>query len=204
MSVVAGMTRYAPGEESDEILIRLIAARNENAMRALYERHKDGVFRFVVRIVKDEPRAEDVASEVFFEVWRRAGTFEARSRVGTWLLGIARFKAWTANRTRRHVSLDDAVVEQIEDEAENPEEALLRLDRGAAIRACLARLSPQHREIIELVYYHEKTITEVADILHVPRNTVKTRMFYARKALQRLMARGIFMAAFIEGSRKIS
>jgi RNA polymerase sigma-70 factor (ECF subfamily) len=191
MSVVAGMTRYALGEEPDEILIRLIATRDENAMRTLYERHKDRVFRFVARIVKDERRAEDIASEVFFEVWRRAGTFEARSRVGTWLLGIARFKAWAANRIRWHVSLDDVVVEQIEDEAGNPEEALLRRDRGAAIRACLARLSPEHQEIIDLVYYHEKTITEVADILHIPRSTAKTRMFYARKALQRIMARAV-------------
>src|SRR5262249_18397264 len=156
-----------------------------------YERHNRRVFRFVVRIVKDEHFAEDITSEVFFEVWRQADTFESRSKVPTWLLAIARFKAWSASRARWHVSLDEIKAECIEDAADNPEDALLKLDKGATIRACLARMSSEHREIIDLVYYHEKSIVEVAEILQVSKNTVKTRMFYARKALQRLLARAI-------------
>jgi RNA polymerase sigma-70 factor (ECF subfamily) len=104
-------------------------------------------------------------------------------------MAIARFKAWAMNRVRRPVSLDEAGLEQIEDAADSPEEALLKLDSGAILRASLARMSPEHREIIDLVYCHEKTIKEVAEILQVPRNTVKTRMFYARKVLRRDMAR---------------
>jgi RNA polymerase sigma-70 factor, ECF subfamily len=183
------MRRHPSGAEPDEVLIKSIAARDESAMRMLYERHNARVFRFVTQIVKDEHLAEDITSEAFFEVWRQAGTFESRSQVPTWLLAIARFKAWSTNRVRRPVSLDEAKVERIEDAADNPEEALLKFDNGAMLRASLARMSPEHREIIDLVYYHEKTITEVAEILQVPRNTVKTRMFYARKALQRHMVR---------------
>lgn len=85
------------------------------------------------------------------------------------------------------MSLDEAKVERIKDIADTPEEALLKLDRGAMLRASLAEISPEHREIIDLVYYHGKTTREVAEILQVPRNTVKTRMFYARKTLQRLI-----------------
>ena len=189
MSVVARMRRHPSGAEPDEVLIKSIAARDESAMRTLYERHNARVFRFVAQIVKDEHLAEDITSEAFFEVWRQAGTFESRSQVPTWLLAIARFKAWSTNRVHRSVSLDEAKAERIEDAADNPEEALIKLDNGAMLRASLARMSPEHREIIDLVYYHEKTITEVAEILQVPRNTVKTRMFYARKALQRHMVR---------------
>jgi RNA polymerase sigma-70 factor (ECF subfamily) len=177
--------------EPDESLIESIAARDEGAIRTLYERYSTRVFRFVARIVKDEYLAEDITSEVFFEVWRRAGTFESRSQVSTWLLAIARFKAWSANRTRWPVNLDAAKAEQIEDIADNPEEAMLKLDRSINLRAKLAQISPEHREIIDLIYYHEKTIPEVAEIIQIPKNTVKTRMFYARKALRRLLVTAV-------------
>jgi RNA polymerase sigma-70 factor, ECF subfamily len=181
-----------PGRESDKVLsdrvlIESIAARDESAMRTLYERYSACVFRFVTRIVKDEHLAEDITSEVFFEVWRQADTFESRSQVSTWVSAIVRFKAWSANRVRRHVSFDAAKAEQIEDITDSPEEALLKLDRRTKLRASLARMSPEHREIIDLIYYQEKTITEVAEVIQVPKNTVKTRMFYARKALRRLL-----------------
>jgi RNA polymerase sigma-70 factor (ECF subfamily) len=181
--------------EPDEALIKSIAAGDESAITTLFERYNARVFRFVVRIVKDEHFAKDITSEAFFEVWRQAGAFKSQSQVPTWILAVARFKAWSANRVRWHVSLDEAKVQRIEDAADNPEEALLKLDRGAMLRACLARMSAEHREIIDLVYYHEKPIAEVAEILQLSRNTVKTRMFYARKALQRLLARAILGAA---------
>jgi RNA polymerase sigma-70 factor, ECF subfamily len=173
--------------EPDASLIESIAAREEGAMRTLYERYSTRVFRFVARRVKDEHLAEDLTSEVFFEVWRQAGAFESRSQVATWLLAIARFKAWSANRVRRPVSLDPAKAELIEDIGDNPEEAMLKLDRRTNLRAKLAQMSPEHREIIDLVYYHDKTVAEAAEIIQVPKNTVKTRMFYARKALRRLL-----------------
>jgi len=178
---------HAAYRKPDEALIESIAAGDESAMKTLYERYSVRVFRFVVRMVKDEHLAEDIASEVFFEVWRRAGTFESRSQVSTWLLAIARFKAWSANRVRRPMSLDAAKAERIKDIADNPEEALLKVDKHVKLRASLARMSPEHREVIDLVYYHEKTIAEVAEVIQVPKNTVKTRMYYARKALQRLL-----------------
>jgi RNA polymerase sigma-70 factor, ECF subfamily len=128
------MRRHPSSIEPDEVLIKSIAARDESAMRTLYERHNARVFRFVAGIVKDEHLAEDITSEAFFEVWRQAGTFESRSPVPTWLLAIARFKAWSTNRVRRPVSLDEAKAERIEDVADNPEEALLKLDRLISAR----------------------------------------------------------------------
>jgi RNA polymerase sigma-70 factor (ECF subfamily) len=145
------------------------------------------VFRFVVRLVRDESTAEDLISEVFLDVWRQAGRFEGRSAVSTWMLAIARFKALSALRRRPEEELDDEAAGAIEDPSDDPEAALEKKDKGALLRKCLAGLSAEHREIIDLVYYHEKSVEEVAEIVGIPENTVKTRMFYARKKLAELL-----------------
>jgi len=86
---------------TDEALIGRIANGDRLAMQVLFARYHVRVFRFVVRLVRDEPTAEDVISEVFLDVWRQAGRFEGRSAVSTWLLAIARFKAISALRRRQ-------------------------------------------------------------------------------------------------------
>ena len=86
-------------------------------MRLLYARHSVRIFRFAMRIVSDESVAEDVVNEVFLDVWRKAGGFEGRSQVSTWLLAITRFKALAMGRRRPLEPLDDEVCETIEDGA---------------------------------------------------------------------------------------
>ena len=173
----------------DETLIAEIAAGNRLAMRNLYVRHERRVFRFIMRMVGDRCLAEEVLSEVFFDVWKKAGRFEGRSSVSTWLLGIARHKALTAaaTKSRPSESLDGAAAMNIVDPTADPDEAMLSHERGTLLRRCLGALSPEHREIIDLVYYQEKSIKEIADLLGIPDNTVKTRMFYARKRLAALV-----------------
>lgn len=172
---------------SDEVLIGRIATGDRLAMQVLFARHHVRVYRFVLRLVRDESVAEDLISEVFLDVWRQAGRFEGRSQVTTWLLAIARFKALSALRRRSDEELDDETAEAIEDTSDNPEVTLDKKDKSAAIRKCLQKLSAEHREIIDLVYYHEKSVEEVAEIVGIPENTVKTRMFYARKRLAELL-----------------
>jgi len=174
-------------EASDEILIGRIAGGDGLAMQALYARHHVKVFRFVLRLVRNEASAQDLISEVFLDVWRQAARFEGRSAVSTWILAIARFKALSSVRRRKEAQLDEEEAEAIEDEADTPEVALQKKDTGEVLRQCLAKLSPDHREIIDLVYYHEKSVEEVAEIVDIPENTVKTRMFYARKKLAELL-----------------
>ncbi len=177
---------------SDEVLIGRIASGDRVAMQVLFARHHVRVYRFVLRLVRNETVAEDTISEVFLEVWRSAGKFEARSTVSTWLLAIARFKALSALRKRQEAELDDETAEAIEDQADDPEVALQKKDKGDVLRQCLSALSAEHREIIDLVYYHEKSVEEVAKIVGIPEATVKTRMFYARKKLgEELKAAGI-------------
>ncbi len=127
-----------------------------------------------------------LAMQVLF-ARRQAGRFEARSAVSTWLLAIARFKALSALRKRTDVELDEETAAAIVDPSDNPEEAIQKKDKGELLRECLKSLSPEHREIIDLVYYHEKSVDEVAEIVGIPENTVKTRMFYARKRLSDLL-----------------
>jgi RNA polymerase sigma-70 factor, ECF subfamily len=146
--------------------------------------------------VRDAALAEDTVSETFFDAWRHAGRFEGRSSVSSWLLGIARHRALTAARRRPTESLDCDAAQNVVDPARDPEAELGRKDTGAVIRGALADLSREHAEIIDLVYYQERSIREIVEILGVPENTVKTRMFYARKRLAALVAaEGIDRAA---------
>jgi RNA polymerase sigma-70 factor (ECF subfamily) len=172
---------------SDEMLLESIADGSRNAMHILYSRHNVRVYRFILRIVRDVGMAEDLTSQVFLDVWRTARQFEGRSQVSTWLLSIARFKALTALRQRRHEDIDQEEMLEIVDEADTPEDSLHRSSTSAILRACIAKLSPAHREIINLVYYHEKSVEEVGEIIGIPQSTVKTRMFYARKQLAELL-----------------
>jgi RNA polymerase sigma-70 factor (ECF subfamily) len=181
---------------SDATLIAQIAEGNKLAMRALFARHQVKVYRFALRIVRDSGLAEDVVSEAFLDAWQHAGRYEGRSSVSTWLLGITRHKALTACNRRSTESIDDEMVQNVVDTTANPEADLDRQDTGAVIRRCIASLSPEHAEIIDLVYYQEKSIKEIVEILGIPDNTVKTRMFYARKRLAALVAaEGIERAA---------
>lgn len=172
---------------SDQALIERIASGDKLAMRALFARHHVRVYRFILRLVRDETLAEDLIGEVFLDVWRQAASFKARAAVSTWLLAIARFKALSLLRRKGEVALDEEAARKIEDTADNPEAAIERKQRSEILRRCWSRLSPQHRDIIDLVYYQEKAIAEVAAIVGVPENTVKTRMFYARKRLAQLL-----------------
>jgi RNA polymerase sigma-70 factor, ECF subfamily len=172
---------------SDEVLIGRIAAGDKLAMQVLFARHHVRVYRFVLRLVGEVGAAEDLISEVFLDVWRQAGKFEARSAVSTWILAIARYKALSALRKRTEEELDEEQAAAIEDTSDDPEVAMQKKDTGEVLRQALVQLSPEHREIIDLVYYHEKSVEEVAEIVGIPENTVKTRMFYARKKLAEVL-----------------
>jgi RNA polymerase sigma-70 factor (ECF subfamily) len=100
---------------------------------------------------------------------------------------MGRYKALSALRRRRDVELDDKMASALVDSADNPETALQKKNNSEVVRQCVAALSPAHGQIIDLVYYHEKSVSEVGEILAIPEATVKTRMFYARKRLRDLV-----------------
>jgi RNA polymerase sigma-70 factor, ECF subfamily len=172
---------------SDEALIEAIAQDDRSAMALLYGRHNVRVYRFILRMTGDATLAEDLVSEVFLEVWRHADEFQARSQVSTWLLAIARNKLLSALRRHCDQQLDDQVAAAIEDPADDPEVSIQKKDRSTVIQRCLSQLSQAHREVVDLVYYHEKSLEEVAQIVGAPLSTIKTRMFYARQRIEKLL-----------------
>jgi RNA polymerase sigma-70 factor, ECF subfamily len=172
---------------SDEVLIAKIAQGDRLAMEALFARYRVRVFRFVLRMVRNDATAEDLNGDVFLDVWRQAGTFEGRSAVSTWIFSIARYKALTVLQRRPEEELDVERAGTIEDQADDPEVTLAKKDKAAVLRQCLVKLSAEHREIVNLVYYQQKSVEEVAGIVGIPEATVKTRMFYARKKLSELL-----------------
>ena len=171
----------------DEALIALIAKRHKRAMELLFARHSVRVHRFVCRLTGDSLLAEEIVSDVFLAVWRGAENFAVRSRVSTWLLAIARHKAIAVLRRRKELPLDDEDAAAIADAADGPETSVQEANRSAIIQSCLKRLSPSHREIIDLVYYHEKSVAEAAQIVGIPEGTVKTRMLRARLRMAELL-----------------
>jgi len=171
----------------DAELMRRTAAGDETALRALFGRHQTRVFRFVARLVGNAAVAEEITSEVFLEVWRNAGKFEGASTATTWVLAIAHHRAVSHLRKRREETWNEDAAAELRDADDDPEVAAQKADKAAVLRLCLDKLSAEHKTIVELVYYHELSIKEASEVLKIPENTVKTRMFYARKRLSQLL-----------------
>jgi RNA polymerase sigma-70 factor (ECF subfamily) len=172
---------------SDEDLIAAIAAGDRDAMGTLFTRHSVSVYRFIVRFTRDASLAEDIVSDVFLTVWRGAAGFKQNSQVLTWLLAIARYKAIAALKRSSHERLEDQTAMTALVAADNPEASANQTSRRAVIKRCLMQLPEPQRELLDLVYYHERTLEQVAEIIGIPRGTVKTRVFYARKRMTELL-----------------
>jgi RNA polymerase sigma-70 factor (ECF subfamily) len=174
-------------ERSDDALIAAIAKGDKLAMKVLFARHNVRVYRFSLRLTRDEALAEDVVSEVFLHAWRGAGNFQSKSKVSTWLLAIAHNKAKDAMQRRRHEYLSDEDAAAVEDTSDNPETSWGKIELGQLLRSCLSKLPAAQREVLDLVYYHHKSVEEVAQIVGAQASTVKTRMFYARNRLAQML-----------------
>jgi RNA polymerase sigma-70 factor (ECF subfamily) len=170
-------------DQGDRELIARIAKKDATAVQALFTSHQTRIFRFTMRLVRNEAVAEELCNEVFLEVWRKAGTYKGQSAVTTWLLSIARNKAISQLRKRSESELDEEHAAAVPDDQDTPDVEYAKQNKAEIMRRCIDQLSPAHKEIIDLVYYQEKAVNEVSEILDVPPATVKTRMFYARKQL---------------------
>jgi len=170
---------------TDADVLAAVAAGSADALETLYRRFEGRLFRFLVGIVGgDAAKAEDAMAETFVDVWRQAGAFRGGSAVSTWVFGIARHKALSLVRRRRALEPEEALAGVPSGEAD-PLSVVAEADTAARVRAALERLSPEHREVIELSLYQEFSYEQIAEIAGCPVNTVKTRAFHARRALQR-------------------
>lgn len=172
-------------KDRDELraLMSAIAENDQEAFRKLYDLTHQKIYFFVCRMVKETQMAEDVVMETYTAVWKSAKNFQGRSKVQTWIYGIARNLAMNALKKKRpDVTIDDVPHLATADDAE-----IDGLDRKAVIAKGLLKISDKHREVLDLVFFQGFTYVEIADMLKVSENTIKTRVFYAKKSLYQIL-----------------
>jgi RNA polymerase sigma-70 factor (ECF subfamily) len=199
----AGMQRLASGhaaasgpssQEEDLKLIRAIAQGGRREFEALYYRYAPRLGRYLFRLLRQREAVEEAINDVMMVVWQSAARFEATSRLSAWLFGIAHNKALKAlarSSTRgREVPLDIDEAGDDDGPADpvNPEWTLIGRRLGQALASALDELSAEHRAVIELAFCEDCSYQEIAVITACPVNTVKTRMFHARRRLAQLLA----------------
>ena len=175
-------------QNSEEDWLGRIAVGDRSAFEQLYQKYHRRVFGYLFRMVDRADAAEELTTDVMLEIWKSAKRFRGDSQVSTWIFGIARYKAlsWRRKADSRWTDIDEA--SDVPASVESQDEVLIRGDLRARIRAKLGQLSRKHQEVMELTYYQGFSCEEIAKILGCPRNTVKTRMFHARKQLRALLA----------------
>ncbi len=175
-------------EADDRALLARIARRDRIAFEAFYRANGPALHRFVRDLVRDDGLAEELTSDVMVEVWRSAGKYGGRSRVRTWVFGIAHHKAIDALRKRRALTVPLDELLGVAAPADDPEAAALRADEGRRLERALASLTAEHRAVLELTYVEGFAQQEIAEIVGCPVATVKTRAFYAKQRLRDALA----------------
>jgi RNA polymerase sigma-70 factor, ECF subfamily len=165
-----------------------IARGDEAAMAELYRAFARRVYAYALNHLHDPGVAEEVAVDTLFEVWRRPDAWRGESRFSTWLIGIARHKSIDALRARAAPVEDlDDHVETLRDPAPDAYDRLCDARRRADVSDCVARLPRHQRDAIHLVLYQGMTLAEVARVQGIPENTAKTRVFHARRRIERCL-----------------
>ena len=175
--------------KKDTLLLQKIAEGDQEAFKELYISYQPRLIKFCSRILKnDVALAADMADEALIAVWNSAGTFSGKSQPSTWIHSIARFRLIAYLRKSKEVLLeDDSAALSLIDESALPEEEISTDEENSELRESIGKLSDKHREVIELVYFKELSVKEVAQVLNISENTVKTRMFYARDKLKTIL-----------------
>ena len=168
-------------------LIRRIADEDREALAALYRLLERPVFKFIRSRLNDPFEAADILHDVFLEVWRSAGRFEGRSKVQTWVMGIAYRKVIDRHRKAGRTDLTDAPPDRA-DEAPDVETCLIASESGEQVAHCMAGLSEDHRGAVTLAFWHDMTYREIAEVLGTAEGTIKTRIFHAKKLLMRCLS----------------
>ena len=172
--------------DADLRLISRISEGDRQAFDELYRRYRARLGRFIAKLVRQPQLAEEVLDDTLLVVWERAAGFKGESKLSTWIFAIAYRKAMKALR-RYDPPIEDPVAENRQSEAATPEEAFGQHRLHDLLRRAMSELSPDHRAVVELTYFSELGYREIADIMDCPVDTVKTRMFYARRHLKRCL-----------------
>ncbi len=170
-----------------KFLIEQVAVGDKQALAALYRSLERPVYKFILSRLNDPFEASDILHEVFMDVWRSADRFEGRSKVQTWIFGIAYRKSIDVMRRRGRVSLTDETPE-VEDDSPDAVACLAAGEEAEHVHYCLGTLKDDHRSAITLAFFQDMTYGEIAEVEGVPEGTVKTRIFHAKKLLLRCLS----------------
>lgn len=169
----------------DRTLLAAIASGDRRAFEELYHRYYQRLFAFLLRLTRRPAVVEELLQETLLAVWRSAHRFAGRSAPSTWILGIAYHHALKSlHRSSRRVSENDLPWPRHEPA---PDLVFDHHERAARIAKALGELNPEQRAVVELTFVHGLSYPEIAEILECPVNTVKTRMFHARRRLRELL-----------------
>jgi len=167
--------------------VRRIAAGDRDAFEKLYTAYQTRLFRYLLRMLGDTGTAEELTNDTMVSAWKAAGNIKGQSKHSTWLFDLAGNKDLNTMRGQRPVMVDVETAVVIAASSDSPEKTVSRGSLQAAIKQALNELSADHREVLELTFYQDLSYQEIAEIVQCPINTVKTRMFYAKKKLQEVL-----------------
>ena len=169
-------------------LIERVVEGDREAFRELYSIYERRLYAYLIKVLGNKEDAEDLVVEVMLAVWQGAKSFRGSSRVSTWILGIAHNKAMGRLPQSRQTMMELEEAKDVASPEPDPHSRQVEREHRERISTALQQLSPEHREVIELTFYHELSYAEIAAIAGCPVNTVKTRMFYARQHLKQILA----------------
>jgi RNA polymerase sigma factor (sigma-70 family) len=168
-------------------LVGRVAGGDQRAFDELYRLYLPRLRRFLAAMLSSPPLVEEVLDDTMFVVWTRSASFDGASKVSTWIFSIAYRTGLSALRRRREPQSDDGQDERPSPD-QGPEEQLAGKHVRRAILRAMDHLSPEHRAVVDLTYFHELGYREIAQIMGCPVETVKTRMHYARRRLRHAMS----------------
>lgn len=180
-------------EQQSIDLLNKIASGQQSALESFYQLYEPRVYRYALSKLNDSYEAADTLNEVMMEVWKYAERFEGRSKVSTWLLGITHHKVYDRLRKRKKSNLEDDIDDfsnhLTDDNQVNMEQVLAGADDADMIQNCMKKLSGSHREVIHLAFFEDMHYQEIAQVSDCPEGTIKTRVFHAKQALKKCLAR---------------
>ena len=188
----AAQARRAAATGSDPraeaALFERVAARDLRAFESLYRLYHPRLARFLSAMTRRPALVEEVLNDTLYAVWRRPEAFHGKSKLSTWIFAIAYRKALKAMNRQDEPVLDDSWVALTPSDEAGPDQRLEDRETHAILARAIDELSPDHRAVVNLCYFQEMPYREIAEIVGCPVDTVKTRMFHARRHLKSRLA----------------
>lgn len=178
--------RGASSEAVELVLLAGVRQGRRADFDALYRVYHPRLWRFLTHLMRQPEAIEEALNDTMLVVWQRADSFDGRSKLSTWIFGIAYRKGLKA-LSRQDLPVDESELPETADSGPGPEQLFNRMQLRGRLREAMAELSPEHRAVVELCYFHDMAYGEIAEVVGCPPETVKTRMFYARRRLRLLL-----------------